>query len=83
MSCPKNPKKFLIFIYEGPCSWRDTYVTKALTKGKFHVTQQCQNCGSSHEAIFISSQAMIRYGYDMKKLNAMNNFGSSDIQSLK
>lgn len=74
MSCPKNPKVFWIFKYDGACLYKDTYVKAAMTTGNFHVTQRCELCESTRELHFISQQSMIRAGYDTHKLGKLSGF---------
>jgi len=78
MGCPRNIKKGWFWNYEGPCEYEDVYIQAAGSEGKFHVAQKCVNCKSSIERFFVSSQKMIRDGYDIEKLNSMSfhdNFG--------
>lgn len=85
MSCPKNIQTFLFFFEsEGPCDWKDTYVTASSpNKKSFHVSQQCRNCKSFRELIYVKPQDMIRAGFDITKLNAIPNQGCHHPEQLK
>ena len=85
MSCPNNTQPFLIFFEkEGPCIWRDTFITSSSPRMKsFHVSQQCELCKSFRELIFISPQNMIRAGYNIDKLNKIPNAGCHHPEQLK
>lgn len=83
MSCPNNPKVFWIFKYDGPCVYEDTRIQACAIPGYFEVSQQCKNCKSMRELVFVKQQEMIRAGYSSDKLNGLSwtdRFGKSPEQ---
>lgn len=83
MSCPRNPKVFLVFAYDGPCEYSPTRIEASGSDGEFHIYKQCVHCKSKSRDLFIKQREMVRAGYDADKLNSMKQFESRLPENLR
>ena len=67
MSCPKNPKKFLFWTYEGKHKWRLIQLDYYGATGK--LIFECERCGSRKEKR-MRDEDFVRRGFDLRKLRA-------------
>ena len=65
MSCPKNPKKWLIFKYNGPHNWEVVYGVWSSFLSNWRVSFECTQCHSRHLDHFVEDAEVMALGYEL------------------